>query len=149
MQSKQTLSKAQYSKIVSIQKQLKTSPSIIHNLTVIKLPTNVQILLSLGLKFCMLQYPNFNKVEEAFEEGLRKVSWINYFKDRGDEKILSNLDKFIINRKKKNSDVGGPCDIQNQIFPNANIKSDFLNLVKKNSSKQSFVPKDVIQFIFF
>lgn len=147
LHSQTKLSKSQNRELLKMYKLFKSNENPIHNLTTgIVIPEYIYFILSLGLKFCLLTQYNTKLFKAHFEEGLRKLGWILYFKEKGNENILSNFDKFLINIKKKDNFRNKPfCPNQNSIFPELDVTSKFLKILNKKYKKSCLLPNDVLK----
>lgn len=145
LQYKGKLTKTQHNKLYRMHSNFKAQDNHIHNLSNIrKLPEFVLFILSFGLKFCVLQSFNYHKITDSFNEILRKISWITFFKDINQVNILTPVDKLLIRIKKHKNIEKSPCEIQSQIFPNDNISSRFISLIAKKYTKENFIPPEIL-----
>ena len=104
------MSRLQYNRLYRMYANFKQEDPPIHNLTTIrKIPEYVLFILSLGLNFCLLQPFNYKTLETHFNEALRKISWITFFKANNEASILSNFDRLIMNIKKVNNPLENFC----------------------------------------
>lgn len=151
LQCSSKLTKTQHKKLYHMYLNFTTQETQIHNLSNIrKLPEFILFLLSFGLKFCLLQSFNYREISNSFDEILRKISWITFFKDINQANILSPIDKLFIRIKKHKKFEKTPCEFQNQIFPNDKITSKFISLISKKYTKENFIPPEtLLQFRCF
>jgi hypothetical protein len=78
---------------------IRKTESCVHNFVPnLKVPFEVEAVLSLGLKFTFPLNPNFQVIRESVLEGIRKISWNLFFWE--DRRRLSKLEETIIKIKK-------------------------------------------------
>jgi len=70
-----------HNRLYRLFKSIQETPDVIHNLTGSKkkIPIHLRAVLSLGLKFSIPTYPNLRKIQDFFNEGIRKFTWNIYF----------------------------------------------------------------------
>jgi len=138
----ENISNQHYSKLYKIFISLKNNANFLHNFTDMEnIPTYVKYFLSLGLKFCVPNIPHRKTIQKYFNEILRKLSWITYFKEKGEAKHLSNFDKFLINCKKNKNQPQLPCPLKLDIFPNRSINNHFYNLLLSKINSNPLFPE--------
>ena len=116
----------------------------IHNLTQLVLPRFIHLILNLGLNFCIPI--NFQKRDfiPDFKEALRKISWITFFQNQGEKKILSNFDNFIISSRKRIHYIKKSCEMQKIMFPNEYLLSELSRKIYRNSTRTEFLLAEVL-----
>lgn len=88
----------------------------VHNLTDIIIPPAVKICILLGLKFNYNLKPSYKKIYDNLAEGIRKMSWRVFFKNRGENGNNDELTKVCIKIKKSIGSSKLKCPIESVLF---------------------------------
>lgn len=89
----------------------------VHNLSHVKiLPPSIKIILFLGLKFSILDKPNYKNLLRQINEGKRKLAWRIFFELKGENKEMDRIDKILFNIKKDVCPSRAHSPIENYLF---------------------------------
>ncbi|CAL8119549.1 unnamed protein product [Orchesella dallaii] len=128
----------------------KRTPDIVHNLTDVKIPIIINIILTLGLSFSVNAKPNFKQISNAINEGMRKVSWHVFFKNLGYDDNCDEVTLLVHRIKKTVNPSYKPCPIQHAVFSDSFVEkliSKLRNQSKPHNVVFDHMLKELKQFV--
>lgn len=130
-------SKKEYQFLYDLYKFTKNK-SYIHNLSKVKvIPLVFQIIICLGMKYCLPNKPNINIIKKSVDETIRKIAWKIHFKINEDVSIDHPLKNWYINNVKDYRNInnlsGPTCILQSSLADTKILSKCILNEVYKNT----------------
>lgn len=113
---------------------IQRNPSCVHNLSSIKIPISVQICFFLGFKFNFNIPPNYSKLQNSIQEGMRKLAWKVFFLSKGENEKINELTQVAIKIKKSVSSSKISCPIEKVLF-GENFAKTCTNSLKRIKNK--------------
>ncbi len=115
--------------------------SYIHNLSCVKeIPLVFQIIICLGMKFCLASRPNNNIIKKSVEETVREIAWKIHFKLNADSSDDHPLKNWYINNVKDHR------SINNLTGPISNLQSSLVDIDSLCKTITKSVHKNTQQF---
>lgn len=116
----------------------------VHNLTDITIPTTINLILNLGLKFSFNLKPNFRTIQTNLREGMRKIAWQIFYACQGETSEMDELAK-ITHKIKKTLNIGKTrCPIENEIFSDSFIPNT-LSKLRQNTMSHNLLHEFLIE----
>jgi hypothetical protein len=132
------ISRTQNNELYKLYNFVKNRPNVVHNLTSeTKLPFSLIALLSLGLKFSFSFPPSYNMIRNGLDDGVRKLSWLTFFKMKGESRNQTDLEKII--RQCNPVRKSYRADLERSLFPNPDMYKNFISEIQKNTVTQTFL----------
>lgn len=113
------LSKTQQKYLYKIYNSCKLTPETIHNLSnITHIPESVKLCLVLGYKYNFSSKPNFKEIEKSILEGMRKISWHIFFKNKENDNNFDKIAQITHKIKKVVQPNKKSCPIESVLFSN-------------------------------